>query len=232
MKTSERAFTLAEVLVGAAVAFFILWCLVVAVNRYAASAASLNQRLTAMNAMGRLTERLSSESASAWAVFVPPNDVLGQNNGDGHELDFFAEDGSHRPYAWAYRYDALAKTLTRYAYAPGVAPQAGEIIGNFDAFVAQAADVTALANPSDPAYDALFSHATASSVRYTFAAMPPAVGGNGIVRVSVAADGVTQTDILASGTAPTSFTIVETYTPAPLATTPTPGPLPTLTPTP
>lgn len=226
MPASERGFALIETLVAAAIGFVLIWGLVALASRYAGWAASLNATLHAQTAAANLSERLASEASSAWAVFIPATGVLGEPNADGHELDFFTEDGAHRPLAWAYRYDRATKLVTRYSYAPGVAPQAGESTGPFDAFAATSVPASTIA--ADP----LFSGATIPDVQYSFAAMPQAQGGNELVNVAIQAPGVMENDTLASAVAPTSFTVVLNYTPAPLGSTPTPGALPTLTPTP
>lgn len=232
MLARERGFTVVELTIAAAIAFSIVWLLVAMVMRYSGWAAGLNDTLNAQNNAARLSERLSSEAASAWAVFVPQNDVTGAGNSDGHELDFFAEDGSHRPYAWAYRFDANAKTIARYSYAPGIAAQQGETFGPFDGFTATAVDASAIASPLSSVYDPLFAGVAVTPVRYSFPVMPSAAGGNGLVQITLAAHGVDQRTMLASGTAPTAFTIVLTYTPPPPQPTGTPAPIPTLTPTP
>ncbi len=231
MKNAESGFTLVETIVGAAVAFFVIWTLVAIANRSVTAAAHLHAMMSGENAAARLTERLGSESASAWAVWVPGRDVVGDNDADGHEVDLFAEDGAHRAHAWAYRYDAQTHLLTRYAYAPGVPAQPGEIMGYFDSFRAVMGDPGALGDPSNRDwYDPLLAGVSAPLVHYAFASMPSAQGGNGLVNVSLSASGVEQSIIITGAAAPTTFTIVLPYTPAPIPATPTPGPLPTLTP--
>ncbi len=231
MEFRQRGFTLVEVLVGASIAFFIIWGLVALASRYAQSAASLNARLSAQSSGDRLLERMSTEASSAWAVFVPQNDVLGASNADGHEVDFFSEDGAHRPYAWAYTFERASKAITRYAYAPGGAPLPGETFEHVDTFAAAAANADDVSVAGNAAYDPLFAGAVVPRVRYAFAELAGAQGGNGIVQLALAANGVRETEVLAAETAPTTFTLIVAYTPAPSGT-PTPGPLPTLTPTP
>ncbi len=230
MQSNERGFTLIEVLLGAAAGAALTFLLLVVAAQHVRSAALLNARLNAQSAAMHLSERMSAECAGAWAIFVPPADVLGRDNADGHEVDFFSEDGAHRAYAWAYRYDAAAKSITRYAYAPGIAAVAGEALGPFDSFHAQNAGAATISSPPSPIYDPLFANLAVPDVRYSFAAMPGAVGGNAMTRVSIAAAGARIDTTLASATAPTSFTIRVTYTPAPVNQTPTPSPLPTFTP--
>lgn len=222
---NERGFTLIEVVVGAAIAVIMLWAALALANRTIASAEALDARLAASAGTAHALERMTSEAASALAVYVPAVDALGTTNADGHEVDFYAQDASHRPYAWSYTYDAAAKTLTRYALVPGGAPLAGERIASIDAFSATALAASALANPASPAYDPLFANAQVSDVAYAMPDDPAAIGGNRLVEVQITASGVNRSALLASADAPTAFTVVITYTPSPApVATPTPVP--------
>ncbi len=196
MRRSERGYTLVEVVVGAAIAAFVMWGLLAMAGRLVSAASSLNGRLNAEAGADRLVERLSSEAASAWSVSAP----------DANDLDFYAEDGSHRPYTWTYHYDAAEKTVTR---------STGEVLGSFDSFSASAATVNDLATSGAAAYDPLFAGATATSVP-----------GNALVALHITGSGVDRTELLATGSVPTNFTVVVTYTPSPApAATATPIPL-------
>lgn len=64
--------------------------------------------------IGQLTDHLTTEEDDAWAIYVPPKDVLGNANDDGHEVDFFARNGKQQPFFWAYTYDAGTHTVRRY----------------------------------------------------------------------------------------------------------------------
>ncbi len=229
MNASERGFTLIEVTIGAAIAAVVMWSLVAFAARTAASARLLAARGDAQARADRLSERLASEAASAWAIFVPPTDVTGASNADGHELDLFGEDAGHRAYAFAYRYDAATHTLARYAYAPGRAAVETDLLGGYDAVSAVAYPASALADPASPAYDPLFAGVHAPDVAHAFTALPIARGGNGVVLLHLRAAGVERDDVLASGSAPTAFTVVIAYTPSPAPTPTAPAPLPTLT---
>lgn len=227
---NERGFTLIEIVVAAAIGAMLLWGMLVLANRTAASAEALDARLYASAGVSHLLERMTSEAASALAVYVPPTDVLGESNSDGHEVDFYAQDASHRSYAWSYTYDAAAKALTRYAFAPGVAPVAGERIASIDAFVASSVAASAISDSQNPAYDPLFASASARDVAYAIPSYPAAIGGNRLVALQIAASGVDTRALLASADAPTAFTVVIAYTPSPAPiATPTPAPQ-TLTP--
>jgi type II secretory pathway pseudopilin PulG len=216
----QAGFTLLETVVGAAIGVTIVWCVLAFADRLVFWSASANARLNAVANTERLIERMSSEAASSLAVFVPATDALGAANSDGHEVDFFTEDGAHRTYSWAYNFAAATKTITRFTLDPGNAATAGDTLGGIDTFSANPLPVSQLS-----AYDPLFAGAGASDVPYTFAAMPGALGGNRLVAVQIAASGVNRSALLASGDAPTAFTVVVTYTasPAPVATaTPVP----------
>lgn len=161
-----------------------------------ATAASLNTRLNATANADRLVERLATDAASAWTVSASsPN-----------EIDFFSEDGSHRPLRWLYRFDPTQQTVTR---------SSGEIFSAIGGFTASNADVTDLANPTTDAYDPLLGSSTITSTP-----------GNTLVALHLLGTGVDRTEFFASGAAPTSFTVVVHYTPSPTPlVTATPAPL-------
>jgi hypothetical protein len=228
MDQRQAGFTLVEVVLGAAIATFVLFVALGFTHNLIGTAARVNAHVQGDIAVERLAERLSAEAASAWAVYVPATDVLDNANADGHEIAFFSEDGAHRSYAWAYLYDASSETVTRYSYGPAVTPTPGEKIGPITSFQATATDIENLGDP-------LFAAATAPAVHYTYATMNGAVGGNAIVSLHLAATGAHRIEELASATAPTSFTVIINYTPPPPpapSATPLPLPMPTLSPSP
>ncbi len=221
MRENQAGFTLVELVIGAAIAAVVIGGLVLFASRLAQTTATLDARVQGQSAAQRLMERLPVEAASAWAVYVPATDVNGNANADGHEIDFFTEDGSHRPYSWAYAFDAAQKTVTRYAFAPGTAASAGEVIAPIDTFAASTVSVSQLGT-----IDPLFAGATATPVTYAFDASSSAVGGNALIQLQLGANGVDRRELLASGTAPTTFTVIVNYTPSPTPViTPTPVPL-------
>lgn len=205
----QAGFTLIETLIGAAIGALLVWGVLVFAGRMVAWGNAANQRVNAVAGADRLVERMSSEAASSMAVYVPATDALGASNTDGHEVDFFTEDGAHRTYGWAYTFSSAAKTVTRYTLNPGNAATAGDTLAQIDTFSASALLVTQLAS-----YDPLFAGASTSDVP-----------GNRLVAVQITASGVNRSVLLASADAPTAFTVVVTYTasPAPIAT-PTPVP--------
>ena len=222
MRESQAGFTLVELVIGAAVAAVVIGALVLFASRLTQTTVALDSRVQSQSAAERLMERLPTEAASAWAVYVPASDVNGNANTDGHEIDFFSEDGSHRPYSWAYTFDAAQKQVTRYAVASGAPASPGEVIAPIDTFAAASISVAQLGT-----IDPLFAGATATPVTYTFDASSSAIGGNALVRLRIGASGVDRSELLASGTAPTTFTVVVNYTPSPTpVVTPTPTPIP------
>lgn len=221
---AQAGFTLVEIVASAAVGAVLLWCLLAFANRTLFGAEALDRRLQASAGAAHAIERMTSEAASALAVYVPATDAFGASNADGHEVDFFTRDASHRPYGWAYDFDASAHTLTRYAL--GGAPLAGEAVSNIDAFSATAATVDDLSNAASIAYDPLFAGARATDVPFAFTDMPGAIGGNRLVVLQITASGTSRRVTLASADAPASFTVVVSYTPSPAPlVTPTPVPL-------
>lgn len=221
MRENQAGFTLVELLIGAAIAAIVIGALVAFAARLTETTTALGSRVQGQSAAERLMERLTTEASGAWAVYVPATDVNGSSNADGHELDFFSEDGSHRPYAWAYAFDPEHRQITRYAFAPRVSPIAGETIAPVDGFTATTITVTQLGG-----IDPLFAGAAATPVSYGFDAAPSAVGGNALVQLHVSAPGVDRNELLASATAPTTFTVVVEYTPSPTpVATATPIPL-------
>ena len=166
-----------------------------------------------------LSDRLEAEEDSAWAIFTPPIDVLGQSNADHHELDFFTRDAQSRAYFWAYRYDAAAHSLQRYLYASsGASPVAdGPPLTGITNFVAQTYPVTALQDSNTPVYSALFKDAALqpATVRFGYADRPWIAGGNQITYVRIETVQSARVLDLSTQTAPSGFTVVLLYTPSP-----------------
>ena len=215
---AQRGFTLAETLVAAAIAFVIGWQLLAFAHALVLGASHLDARLRARSAADRLEERLAGDAGGAWSVFVPPRDVFGVRNADGHEVDFVTEDAAHRTFWWAYGYDGATQRVTAYAYAPGGVPEAGETYDGIGAFAAHAHPVTDLLQPASEIYDPLFAGTTVGPIVVPFGWSSAAAGGNGLVRVRLRGGGVARDALLAAGTAPTRFTVVVEYTPAPSPT--------------
>jgi len=212
---SQRGFTLVETLVAAFVAVVLGWTLLWIAHASVFAAVHLDGRLNAAASVDRLTERLSSDAASAWSVFVPSDDVSGESNADGHELDFAAEDAAHQSHWWAYSFDAATASVTIYAYAAGTPPVAGDRFDGISGFAAETHEIGDVADPASDVYDPLFAGEIITPVDFPFPWNAQAVGGNHLVRVQAAGSGVARTLLLSSATAPSHFTLVVDYTPPP-----------------
>jgi prepilin-type N-terminal cleavage/methylation domain-containing protein len=207
----QRGFTLVEVLVAAGISAMLA---AIAIG-LAHAAIGWSQRASAVadaqTALDRLEERFDAESAGAWSIFVPANDVLGNANADGHEVEIATEDALRRPSFRAYRYDANAQTIAEYVYgSAGATPIAtGDVTTGVTAFSAINGSASALAGP-------LFANASIldATVPLPFG-VPEAVGGNRLTIVSATIGHFERDIVLASATAPSSYTVVLRYTPAP-----------------
>lgn len=178
-------------------------------------------------------DKMIADAPTARSVFVPPNDVLGNSNADGHEVDFetkVTRSSGQQVSFWAYRFDSASNSLQRYSYAaPGQAATAignPVALGSGSSLVATSQSVSALG-------DALFSGITRNAVQipsgYSSGGQT-IYEGNGVVHVTLAtAQGTYDADLVA-GASPSGFTVVaSTYTPTP-APTSTPTPAPTVAP--
>ena len=209
----QRGAALLDVVVGTAAALIVFSLLVSALHAMVLAESSRHATMLARTESAQLLERMRAEASSAWSVFVPANDFDGASNADGHELDFTTEDAARHVFHWAYLYDAGAMTVTRYAIAPGATPAAGAVATQIAAFSAHAFAANEIADASSAIYDPLFAGATVVPIAY---ALPDgSVAGNGFVSVTVAGAGTSQSTLLATTLAPTQFTVVVKYTPAP-----------------
>jgi len=96
----------------------------VTIGAVRAFAGTLEARSTAQSgtiALEQQLDRMRDDAASAFAVFVPTNDIFGnpnaaQHGASGHEIDFYAKTDTGTEAYWAYEWDARAQTLQRYDY--------------------------------------------------------------------------------------------------------------------
>lgn len=198
-----------------ALAFFLLNA-ASSILRWNAMLAARERGETAIRA---LSDRLEAEEDSAWAIFTPPADVLGQSNSDRHELDFFTRDAQSRAYFWAYKYDAATQSLQRYLYSsPGAQPVTdGPPVTGIANFTAQTYPVTALQDSSSPVYSDLYKNATLqpATVRFGNSDRPWIAGGNQVTYVRIETPQSARVLELSTQTAPSGFTVVLLYTPSP-----------------
>lgn len=121
-----RGFTILETLISVAILVLLILVVGDAVS-HTLHAGSLHiGRASEIRSASSMEARLNEEARSSTSVFVPPIDVLGDDNSstNAHEVDFFrkASDGSDTYVA--YRFDRGSGTVTRYDYAlVGKTPQ-------------------------------------------------------------------------------------------------------------
>ena len=187
MNRDERGFSLLETLVAAAISVVLGYVLILAASSFLHWSAQQAKRDAEHAAIGELVDRWEAEEDSAWAIFTPPADVLGANNADGHEVDFFTRDGKNRAYFWAYDYDAQAQALVRYRYdAPGAAPVKDLTYAGITKFAAHTYPVTALQDANTPVYSPLYANAALrSGIVHFYPTMPWIAGGNAITWLHV-----------------------------------------------
>ncbi len=209
----QRGAALLDLVVGAAVALVVFVFLVSLLHTLVLAAVSRHALMLARTQADQLIERMRSEATSAWSVSVPASDVDGNSNADGHEVTFTTEDQTRAQYSWCYFFNAQARTITRYSLAPGASPQPGPVYSDITAFSAQAYPANAISQPSSAIYDPLFAGTNVTPVSYelpdgTFA-------GNAFVDVALSAAGTSRNVLVATGVAPTQFTVIVQYTPPP-----------------
>jgi type II secretory pathway pseudopilin PulG len=226
-RSGELGFTLVEVLVAAGIFVAIAGALLAVMQTLFAGAHHVRNTRDSYVALARLLETWDAEAATALAIFVPPRDVLGGDNADGHEVDFYSRDAHHYGRFWAYRWDRATQTLWRYTYpSPGVAAVASDPpLEGIAAFRATQRPASALVPPFLGGY-------VAKDVVVNFG-YPGVNGGNAVTTLTVANARNGLSIELLPGTLASGFSVVVgTFTAAPV---PTPsgapaGPLATDTP--
>jgi hypothetical protein len=178
-----------------------------------ATAASRHDLMLARTQSQQLSERMTGEARSAWSIGVPQNDVFGSSNADGHEVDFTAENSARQIFHWAYDYNPVSLTITRYTIGASGPPRPGPVAGGITAFSAQSYAVNQISDPSSPIFDPLFAGLSVAPVSYVLP--DDSIAGNGFVRIAITAAGTSLHELLATGVAPTQFTVVVQYTPPP-----------------
>jgi hypothetical protein len=212
-RVEQRGYALLDLAIGAAIGLTVFAFLVSLLHTLVVAASSRHALMLARSQSEQLLERMHSEAASAWSITVPPSDIFGASNADGHEVDFTTEDSTHTLYHWAYLYESAAQSLTRYVVEPGSSARPEMHISGITAFAAHSYPAEAIGDPTSAIYDPLFTAIAVTPVSYVLA--DGSVAGNGFVQVALEAAGTSATDLLSTGVAPTQFTIVVQYTPTP-----------------
>lgn len=221
-RCGESAFTLIEVLAAVGICAVLGGALLYAMQGMMAAARQTASQQHAYVQLSHLIETWNAEASSALAIFVPSRDVLGTDNSDGHELDFYSRDASRAGHFWAYRWERSASTLQRYTYSvPGQTATASDpALSGITAFSASRKAASSLG----PAFANGYA---ARDVAVNFG-YPEVDGGNAIADVIVgdAQEGF-ELELL-PGTMTGGFSVVvATFTPAPSSTfAPTATPIP------
>ena len=226
---SQRGFTLLDILVAIAIfvgiGFTILGVLGAFLRATGHSATTQGGTVT----LEQQVDTMRSDAATAFAVFVPANDVFGNSNASGHEIGFYSKSDTGMAVFWAYYYDASARTLRRYDYdleghvgmtdrmtgAIDVGEQYPSVVG-VSAFVARTLEASDLVG-SKSAYAAaiapLFADATPQPlpVGYDDGAAPRSdlYGGNTTVELQITTDRGSRVMHLATAALPSGFTVHE-----------------------
>jgi prepilin-type N-terminal cleavage/methylation domain-containing protein len=221
----ERGFTVLEVLVATALIAAVALTGLAACKTIAHVTLSAHTASNGAESIDEQIGQLHNDAATAFAVFVPAADRFGRPN-DGQELDFYSQADDGRAIRWCYFYDAAAQTLQRWDYDgagpygvrsvdtgavdPGAAyPPLRHIVR----FAAAALGADQLGDPHRNTYygiAALFARRLqAWPVRYgdPRPGAASAVGGNGLVQVSIENATAARVAHLAAGSMPTGFTV-------------------------
>jgi len=119
----QRGFSVPELLIAA---LLFISLAVATLSTMHALTRALDGRSTSqsgMLSMEQQVSRMRSDADTAFAVFVPQNDVLGFSNAAAanvapHEVDFYTKTDTNSETWWAYYYDSAQHTLRRYDYDP------------------------------------------------------------------------------------------------------------------
>lgn len=187
--------------------------------------------------LDQMLVQMHDDAHTAFAVFIPQNDVFGQQNISNlgsvpaHEVDYYSKTDTGQETWWAYRYDAVQKTLERYDYDPSTKPTTygvfdratGAIdtnagypaVNGVQSFAAATVQANQLTDPNTNRYANLISGLTQGNApRGEPLGFIPKdgprtdlFGGNATVQVSLTTDHGTRSIELMSGAMASGFTI-------------------------
>jgi hypothetical protein len=217
---NDRGFTILEALIATALVTLVAFIGLAACKTIARVTLASGAARTGSDSLDEQIAAFHNDAATAFAVYVPGVDRFGQPN-HGQELDFYSKADDGRAIRWCYSYNARAQTLRRWDFDAGgsygvrngttgaVDPAAAfPALEHVVRFAAAALPADRLGDPDRNAYAGIASLFTrtpqALPVRY---AALDAVGGNGVVQVSLANAAAARTVHLAAGSMPTGFTV-------------------------
>ena len=177
----ERAFTIFELLIAGAVLVMVLVPLVASISAMTRGAQSNLVYRASYSDTSQVVSGLQRDAASALAVFIPSNDVLGASNADAHEVDFFTRDSNKNPHFRAYTFNTASKLLQVSNYnSPGQASLNDGSATPLKSFTASSISVDSLA--SDPMVSAIFKGNIPKPIDINYG-YPGVIGGNRITQV-------------------------------------------------
>ncbi len=118
---AQRGFTLPELLVAMGLLSVLILVSLGALQFFTKTVDARTYNDSGATSVERTLATMRTDADTAFAVFVPKNDVFGAPNtvaGNAHEVDYYAKTDTGTETWWAYHYDANAQTLQRYDYDP------------------------------------------------------------------------------------------------------------------
>ena len=215
---SERGFSLLEVLVALGIGTLVLLgaadATIGLLHARTIAAARLNDRA----AIAALIAAIRSDNETATGFAIPATDSAGAPNLDAHAFDLRTRDAGFGEriveYRWVAAGGAQPASVLRSELDPSgvAAPVLAQRYAGITALAARSVALSALAGGGSDG-DALFAGATLHDVAVDLG--DGASAGNALLAVTIASAHTRRTVRLANLAAPTHFTYVLPYTPAP-----------------
>lgn len=178
----SRGLTIIETIFSIAILALIILVVGDAISHTLRTGSLAVGRANESRSITTLEARLNEEARSATSVFVPPFDVLGQENStvSTHEVDFYRKLADGSDAYVAYLFDRGAGTVTRYDYAlVGKDPQPSDADIAANGIAAFSPRAVAVGDTGD-----VVDGQSVASVSVYYGSQRNA-GGNGVVLVNI-----------------------------------------------
>jgi len=215
---SERGFSLLEVIVALGIGTLVLIGATDATFGMLHARATAAARLNDRSALAALVAAIRSDNETATGFSIPATDSAGAANLDAHAFDLRTRDAATGERVVEFRWVAADTTqparVLRSELDPsgGTAPVVTQRYDGITALSARSVSLSALAGGGSDG-DPLFAGATLHDVALDLG--DGATAGNALLAVTIASAHAQRTLRLANLAAPTRFTYVLQYTPAP-----------------